>query len=221
MSVSLIILFLSCLLTSGALSQQTNIGLKNCLIHNKEYQYEYLTRVFYPGNSANLFQDVYSVRLADSVNFEWMLWSLEPTDEYLFEAALGERPELTVNKTFYLRSGPTDQYLCAKNRFGDVFNARRVISTIKIGPKRVHKFDSCKWMLKKAPMLRSDKGKVSFSIWNAHYLEPLYASVFVAKQPLFKKVVRSVYLWRNKEFKKSELKFNWFIDCGRGDFVWI
>ena len=196
-----------------------------CLIHNKEYKYEYLF------SSAYLYKrNVYTYPLKHLNDFNQIRWKLVKTP-------------IDDDNVVYLTRNVNSQeyYLCASKQFADSCcqKKRRLLELIKFnssfGIEQLG--ESCKWRLTDSSWdqdlentndildrleginrnsmakgidedIISDK---TFLIWNVEFNEPLYSSMI--KFHLHK---RSVYLWRSKP---DSDQFKWYIDCYSGAFL--
>jgi hypothetical protein len=174
-----------------------------CLIHNKEYSYEYL----YQSNEND--SNAYVYPIANLKDFEKIRWDLiEFFDE-----------------NYLIKSIKTNSYLCAsslKNSSFGLSSTRRMLHTSATSSY------NCIWNIKKVSEINSKKR--TYFIWNSLYNEQLYATrAYFFKKNSDK---RNVYLWRSKSkhasifsayFQSSHEtdRFKWIIDCSTGTFLSI
>ena len=187
---------------TGLVSNSKLTG-SDCLIHNKQYSYEYLY-----SSSSNDTKNVYLLPLAKVDNFNYLRWSIDPVPGN--------------SEQFYLRSSHFGTRLCAvNNMMKDVFFSRGSKKNVGIIISSSSDYiQNCKWIIKRTDA-NSNKTTAYF-MDNVFYGDSLYPTMTsfmsILKQNENK---RKIILWnRNKSSLKSN-KFKWFIDCNKGNYLWI
>jgi hypothetical protein len=207
-----------------SLAKKPNL-LYECVIHNKEYKYEYLyvTRETdeTDGDQTKLFisHKVYAYPLIHLDDFDRIKWRFEMVKEQ-------------ANETFYLINMKYNEYLCATDSHMDIFFMRRKLITSRyksnylieaeyIGPNDTNyeeyggDYDiasdyewrkKCEWKFESI-----DEDKKNYIIWNVYYQEPLYAA-----SGLFKPLSnhnRNIFTWYGSP---NSNQFVWQVDCNSG-----
>jgi hypothetical protein len=171
----------------------------DCLVHNKEYKFEYLASTYYsthPSKSTEVSR-VYLTRLEKlKKDFDAIKWSISKSNKR--------------SQTFYLRSQKYDEYLCASTKVDSFLGRRRSVQTFKLEKSELHFYTQCEWKLRQ---LSND----SFLIWNDYYKEPLYTASRFFNLDVHK---RSVFLW-NGRLTGLDNTFKWIVDCRGRHFHWI
>ena len=174
--------------------KQSNDFGTDCLIHNDQYQFEYL---YSPNKNTSL---VRLIPLDKVDDFNKLRWSLIEIDDH------------QSNGQFYLKSSYFDDYICATNMFADFLGLRRKVMRVRL--KKDDLLDNnCKWILKKKSSITLDN---KYIITNVLFDQSLYAYSYFFKRNIFQ---REVYLWHKKNAKSKTMK--WMIDCQTGKHLWI
>ena len=179
-------------------------SLKECLIHNQAYSYEYL---FIERNYDKTKRNVYTLPLNNMKDFnhlEFIRWNIIPfkeTNSYFIKSLLLD-----------------DGYLCSSKHLNGFFTRTRSIIGLKI--PFIHKYfnsqtiiDNCLWYFDRDETSNKIRNK-TFIIWNKKYKEPLYASV---KNYFSDPLRRNVYSLNGRYNIKSKA-IKWIVDCGTGQF---
>ena len=181
-----------------------------CLIHNKEYSYEYL----YQSNDKSTIKEnalnAYIYPIGKLKDYDTIRWDMiEIFDE-----------------NYLLKSIKSSYYLCASNtKHGSLGSSmtRRILYT------SVSSSYNCIWNIKKVKedIKNIKKNNRTYLIWNSLYNEQLYAPTFLFKTNFEK---RNIFLWRSKQkdsisslvkFSHETDRFKWIIDCSTGTFLSI
>ncbi len=160
----------------------------NCLIHNNQYENEYLYSLDErkawtkePKKFVNL------IKLERVKNFSNLRWSLIETTN--------------GSQQYFMKSLNHDDNLCATSIHADNFHLRRTVIRLKLNTG----WDICKWKIQK---LNSNTSNRTYTITNVFYNEPLYAASFFFQTKAGK---REIFLWHKKDFNSK--KFKWIIEC--------
>ncbi len=193
-NIKLLILFIFIFkIQINEISNEESFGTE-CLIHNREYSFEYL----YSTNNFDLDQilsrNVYTRPIAKINKLDKMRWNITKAID---------------TNAFYLRNNMYGKYLCASDTHDDLFNLRRIVQIMKISENSTIEFKNCQWKLEK---VSSKSRSRVYSIQNIKYQEQLYAS-----SPFFtgKFINRVIYLWYRPTNSKQA---KWIIDCFTDDY---
>jgi hypothetical protein len=171
-----------------------------CLIHNKQYSHEYL----YTSDDKNIDQlykrNVYTYPLDKINDFEKIRWNI---------IKIGNS-----NERFLIKSNLYNEFLCASDKYNDLFDMRLVIKRLKMDIRLFLNSSRCEWKIKEIKNKLSNQSV--YTIWNLEYNRPLYAASFLFNREINK---RNIFLWYKS--KTDSEKFKWFIDCRRGNYQWI
>jgi hypothetical protein len=202
---------LSLLLISSAqslikyLNESKRIIIKECYIQNKNYKLEYLyTSDDIIDLNKNQFvyeRRVYTYPFNRITDFDKLKWDLIQSNY--------------TQGAYLIRSNKYDQYLCASNKFEDIFHMRQIIYRHESIMSR-----KCEWFIDNVEMTSfksvSKKIPAFYSIRNVKYNKLLYATTFFYMNINEK---RSVFLWYHSNPKRLSNEFKWMIDCSKGNYI--
>jgi hypothetical protein len=166
---------------------------QECLLHNQGYSFDYLSFKPNPnGDTTVLTRSLQKVK-----NFETLRWHLARAND-------------SSERIYYMRPlHSDDMYLCAMNRFGDLFRMTRKINLKRFDQARLP--SECKWSIERT---RSLKSKNAQKIRNVKYDDYLYAAFSLDPRG------RGVYLWKStNSWGKDSDSFIWLVDCTSGHFL--
>ena len=161
------------MLISALNAERSNDFGTDCLIHNDQYEFEYL----YSPNENTKSVDLINLKKVNDYNK--LRWSLIETRNQ--------------SGQYYLKSSYFGDYLCALLNFGDIFQMRRRVARFKIDTN-MSLFNNCKWTIKQH---NSNLPSNIYSIVNVLFDEPLYASKY-----LFQKEIYLWHRKKNADSKK-------------------
>lgn len=197
-----------------------------CLVSSKKFSNEYLfisdsqknisstNIITYPSTKINRFSDIeFMIKHVESedttantlTDYNYF-YDIEPLDEYYI---LNDK----------------NHYLCSSDRFHKA-SLTRYSSTVKLNEQHQYRlieaknrseavnFDECKWRFEK-----NDTNSTSFTIWNIHKNETLYAASQLVKYNK-RKPIRNVYLLPSHLSTITNMaeQFKWNFDCNIPNF---
>ena len=184
---------------------KSSISSLDCLIHNREYSYEYL---YDENDELHEFEkylklNIFTTHLSKVRNYEKITWELIPNMK---------------KDAIYLKNKNSNNYLCASNLFLSPMKVRRTLYTSK-----VKQGDNCLWKLNEI-MKNTTKTRneiydeddddeltaKTYLIWNVKYNQQMYAPTFFFKTDKHR---RNVYLWNDRKNVYKSNKFKWVLDC--------
>ena len=199
-NIILILSLFVCINNKEITSENDSFG-SECLIHNKEYSYEYL----YSTNNFDMDQilsrNVYTRPIAKIQSLNKIRWNI-----------IRKRLNNDTKYVYYLKNNLYEKYLCASDKHDDLFQSRRIVQIMKISDDLIDDFINCQWELEN---LRSSNKKRVFTIRNLKYQEQLYASSPFFSGKFFNRVI---YLWHKSTGSKQA---KWLIDCFTEDHLWM
>jgi hypothetical protein len=181
----LILLIFSLVLTGDLASDRFE-----CLLESNKYSHEFLY------SKSNMDNNVYTISSNDLSMLKWSLTQLTGTYDL-----------------YTIRYVNTNEYLCGTDMFEenlkiqDITNdliRKRLVHTRKID-KFVNFKDDCIWRFERA---HTDKGFISYFIWNVYYNESLYAASYLFKP---NRKLRKTFLLNKMSKKMNE--FKWIPEC--------
>jgi hypothetical protein len=159
-----------------------------CLLENNKYSHEFL----YSNKTGN----VYTVSLSNLNILKWSLTQLTGTYDI-----------------YTIKNINTEEYLCATDMFeenlklkditNDEIIKKRLIHTRKVDKNELN--DDCIWRFERT---HTDKGFISYFIWNVYYNESLYSASYLFK---LNRKLRKTFLLNKMSRKMNE--FKWIPEC--------
>jgi hypothetical protein len=171
---------------------------RKCHIQNKKYKLEFLYTsddiIDLNRNEFVYERRVYTYPFGKINDFDKPKWDLIESNY--------------TQGAFFIRSNKYNQYLCASNKFEDIFHMRQIIYRHESIMSR-----KCEWFFDKVGSHKNVPA--SFTIRNVKYNKLLYATTFLYMSVNQK---RSVFLWYNSNIKTLKDEFKWIVDCSKGSF---